>query len=116
MRISDWSSDVCSSDLHDRNPAPFALRDLGAELAEQRFNGTPFDVPARGFGEEKFQRSLVGSLHGRMVLVFGTNSQHPGSATTHHAFVYVPGSALCVSTQATCATRDRKSTRLNSSH
>src|SRR3546814_20037946 len=25
MRISDWSSDVCSSDLHDRNAPPFSF-------------------------------------------------------------------------------------------
>src|SRR3546814_3039691 len=34
MRISDWSSDVCSSDLDDRPPAARALR-LRAKLGQQ---------------------------------------------------------------------------------
>src|SRR3546814_14965518 len=37
MRISDWSSDVCSSDLVDREPEPLQLRahrvDIGARPA-----------------------------------------------------------------------------------
>src|SRR3546814_1524913 len=32
MRISDWSSDVCSSDLYYEQRRQFALRDAGGEL------------------------------------------------------------------------------------
>src|SRR3546814_7067803 len=33
MRISDWSSDVCSSDLHAQDP-PFAIEVIGICAAE----------------------------------------------------------------------------------
>src|SRR3546814_13971916 len=39
MRISDWSSDVCSSDLASRSPAPFcaeAHADIGLERVADR--------------------------------------------------------------------------------
>src|SRR3546814_13931894 len=34
MRISDWSSDVCSSDLNPHDPAALDLRDLADERAD----------------------------------------------------------------------------------
>src|SRR3546814_11049924 len=42
MRISDWSSDVCSSDLSERNHALQALRDRRARVC------VATDVAARG--------------------------------------------------------------------
>src|SRR3546814_11915087 len=36
MRISDWSSDVCSSDLRAYSIAPALKRSLSLSLAEQR--------------------------------------------------------------------------------
>src|SRR3546814_8820425 len=41
MRISDWSSDVCSSDLVDRLSAPLADRERGLEPAD----GAAMDAP-----------------------------------------------------------------------
>src|SRR3546814_5457455 len=40
MRISDWSSDVCSSDLRDRNRAPFKLG-CGGGTQIRRVTGGP---------------------------------------------------------------------------
>src|SRR3546814_14321099 len=34
MRISDWSSDVCSSDLVGRRPAPEDIRPEGLQVAQ----------------------------------------------------------------------------------
>src|SRR3546814_17035865 len=43
MRISDWSSDVCSSDLHDDGDRPLAARrdtqDMLAELRQRHGPG-----------------------------------------------------------------------------
>src|SRR3546814_8516103 len=36
MRISDWSSDVCSSDLHNRAPAEFRLDIAPEQIDEAR--------------------------------------------------------------------------------
>src|SRR3546814_10146595 len=73
MRISDWSSDVCSSDLdrgfvYLRSEYPDAIRKLGAalELAAQLI--APFDIELRVgagayvCGEET---SLLNSLEGK---------------------------------------------------
>src|SRR3546814_16043188 len=46
MRISDWSSDVCSSDLAD--DAQAAAR--GSGLADARLCGCLFDLPVRSEG------------------------------------------------------------------
>src|SRR3546814_10000067 len=44
MRISDWSSDVCSSDL----PAPSFRRGGGARICPPAVQARPFRSPARG--------------------------------------------------------------------
>src|SRR3546814_1821081 len=49
MRISDWSSDVCSSDLRRRDPG---------DAARHR-RTLPVDVPARGRGG-RFRRRVAG--------------------------------------------------------
>src|SRR3546814_5893745 len=39
MRISDWSSDVCSSDLWVRMPLPFALNHINLWLLRDQIDG-----------------------------------------------------------------------------
>src|SRR3546814_3873058 len=63
MRMSDWSSDVCSSDLEDREPAR-GVADLGREIGEppdlrgiERLVAEPF--------EEACDRRLVLAEIGR---------------------------------------------------
>src|SRR3546814_20226620 len=46
MRISDWSSDVCSSDLADRRPDPQGLQPDGRQ-------GFGADPPALAFGRAR---------------------------------------------------------------
>src|SRR3546814_3383059 len=58
MRISDWSSDVCSSDLHDDGKAPRVIAGLGI---------IPFDIalcPATlRYDFAMFQKD-IGNIHG----------------------------------------------------
>src|SRR3546814_11274267 len=70
MRISDWSSDVCSSDLEPGTLGPERrdLRSLGGGLADRDVAGT--DVPAGlllGLGEPRREvpaRRLLGVVSG----------------------------------------------------
>lgn len=48
---------------NDRYPAAFALRYLGAELQEQRFDVTPLNIRACRVSENQMQRALVLPLH-----------------------------------------------------
>src|SRR3546814_4017055 len=66
MRISDWSSDVCSSDLVQRGPL-FVV--LGLEQQVQAVEHRPGDVPVevvglqvQGVGVGKEVRQAVGDL------------------------------------------------------
>src|SRR3546814_9839346 len=107
MRISDWSSDVCSSDLLNTirlNPAP--VRGVG---------GKPYkSPPARG---------------GKRILVVDDICTEGNSFEAARAYLRAAGAqAVCVSWLKTINTdyravspalgyfKDRKSTRLNSSH
>src|SRR3546814_2722657 len=67
MRISDWSSDVCSSDLNERAHVDLGDIDLGAEPAVLGATDCPFFT---GPGGERFTvaTSLVGSLTFRSYL------------------------------------------------
>src|SRR3546814_10099848 len=73
MRISDWSSDVCSSDLH-RWIGPFALRDREAEARVVR--RAILEMRALGGGD------VAGQPHGRdrRPLGVGRVKAHLGAA------------------------------------
>src|SRR3546814_7309057 len=94
MRISDWSSDVCSSDLR-------YLFDLGST----EFGGR---LDKRRFGAESAKRRFVAGVHHRL----------------SHANQFTGASLILTGKRQTVARRDRggklvadrKSTRLNSSH
>src|SRR3546814_9666604 len=134
MRISDWSSDVCSSDLADEATArqkivvgldPPSLAGLGAEggMLGERIGRRP-----------RADRALVARQHGELVAVErelhelqvgSTGLQGAGQlrievavlliAQQKAAFVVEPDEAI-----GTALDRfdqpDRKSTRMNSSH
>src|SRR3546814_9483301 len=57
MRISDWSSDVCSSDLHTNGRVKTTLR---AGLAQLRISNDPF-----GFGKTHVERRHRIDIPGR---------------------------------------------------
>src|SRR3546814_1263609 len=99
MRISDWSSDVCSSDLRERLRTAHPAEPGGQDPLARR---VARKVTPRNFGE-----GLVGALND--ALAADVNPRPRGHLTVHHQ----PGA---IELQASCSMRDRKSTRLNSSH
>src|SRR3546814_2137167 len=96
MRISDWSSDVCSSDL-----VPC---------------GTTGESPTLGFEEHyRVIDCCIEAAAGRVPVIAGCGSNDTATAIRHmrHAQAAGADAALIV---APYYNRDRKSTRLNSSH
>src|SRR3546814_1625787 len=57
MRISDWSSDVCSSDLRARAPAHIALKEVEQSKQQQDDDDPERCVPAEIHGEYSLQAS-----------------------------------------------------------
>src|SRR3546814_2700637 len=112
MRISDWSSDVCSSDLssrlvHCRKPASaapgrLAVDDLADHLAEQGPGEARLVVGDHDEGADAADHVLAIVRVQRLAGRTGQNA-----AVRHHQ--RVDGDALG-------DRLDRKSTRLNSSH
>src|SRR3546814_4924494 len=99
MRISDWSSDVCSSDLSRYHP-PAAMPD--AASAEPQIAQFDVLIVGSGFAGLCMAIRLRQAGH-RFVLL----EQAASLGGTWQANRY-PGAA--------CDIPDRKSTRLNSSH
>src|SRR3546814_10373163 len=102
MRISDWSSDVCSSDLRDLRSA-FAVDSdqspLNIQRTENAYNQNQFS--------QEFQ--LQGNaLEQRLNYLFGLYYLHE-EGTDRNSIFSAP-------TDFTSGGADRKSTRLNSSH
>src|SRR3546814_9399161 len=97
MRISDWSSDVCSSDLCrgavDPGPQPTRrrLRSLDAEALHEALAGGEVEAGRAGQLLEAFRRA-------------------------HERRLGPPGTVARLGTRPEQAQGDRKSTRLNSSH
>src|SRR3546814_15960947 len=56
MRISDWSSDVCSSDLARRARHQRVFRHYGAGHILERFGGARFDVRGGLFDAQALER------------------------------------------------------------
>src|SRR3546814_9187486 len=98
MRISDWSSDVCSSDLADAHPCPGVApaKPHAREEAEDRGYGEHYGEPVV-FLEQAVARLVVALVKRPEIAV-------------HHPAMGGIGDAL-----HRCA-GDRTSTRLNSSH
>src|SRR3546814_2870045 len=94
MRISDWSSDVCSSDLRSRAPAPGARpRGKNEEEARQGLRqgqaqakppGLPprLQAPARGGGAPGGCAAKAGSEEGRPRADRRRKARHPEAP--HH--------------------------------
>src|SRR3546814_2143349 len=100
MRISDWSSDVCSSDLGGRDFARFLITDAHGAVRFERegMDGTPVRVLQIPFLQGDGVPMLV-------ALIDEEESSAPALGATAAATL---GNLV--------AMIDRKSTRLNSSH
>src|SRR3546814_10000061 len=100
MRISDWSSDVCSSDLKD-----------GTYSVVPRMWGgvtTPKELRAIADAAEKYGARMVKVTGGQRLDLFGIKKEDlPAIWGDLNAAGMVSGHAYG---------KDRKSTRLNSSH
>src|SRR3546814_7885517 len=122
MRISDWSADVCSSDLHGLSPrgagnaglAPF-LKTAQSLLQEIRHLALPVPAdlrpPGDGVEDEattapQAAKKLLEALW-RLRLVLGVELIVAAQASELRAITPAPIVAAAV---------DRKSTRMNSSH
>src|SRR3546814_3564015 len=98
MRISDWSSDVCSSDLHAIERGPLFTRQIQPALRRLRQRALSLDL---------WHAMLVACRHqlaGALQPLFGLD----------HVARREP--LLAASVLAEGDQVDRKSTRLNSSH
>src|SRR3546814_1007245 len=105
MRISDWSSDVCSSDLHEGDrlrvrpgekvPVDGVVEDGASSLDESMLTGESLPVSKRP-GDKVIGATM--NTSGALVI----RAEKVGSAT--------------VLSQIVQLVADRKSTRLNSSH
>src|SRR3546814_7893364 len=105
MRISDWSSDVCSSDLQDREAA--GLPDSGGADLRSELGG-PLILEAAGRVPHD----------GRRLTDSPTKQRPPTRAVDQVIFCFRSRSRCLI--EASCRSwpniADRKSTRLNSSH
>src|SRR3546814_8092813 len=101
MRISDWSSDVCSSDLYGARPVrDFVIENALYWLREYRFDGLRFDAvdQIQDFGGEHLLEEMARTVRSRIA------ADEPG----RHIH-------LVLENDRNQASIDRKSTRLNSS-
>src|SRR3546814_988309 len=109
MRISDWSSDVCSSDLGaggelDGNGKPVALQVLAGEKVYQDFTLALSDDG--GHSSRPKKDNPITRLSAALVRLGSYQFPIAVNAATRGYFT----------TQAKQVAPDRKSTRLNSSH
>src|SRR3546814_8394896 len=110
MRISDWSSDVCSSDLPTK-PGPYVMR---VKFAPGHMSKPHFHKETR----------YVLVLKGTWWAGWGPSGDHSttvpvpaGSFAIHHATkIHYDGAKDEEVELLIMGTGDRKSTRLNSSH
>src|SRR3546814_6320264 len=69
MRISDWSSDVCSSDLYGARPVrDFVIENALYWLREYRFDGLRFDAvdQIEDFGGEHLLEEMARTVRSRI--------------------------------------------------
>src|SRR3546814_9494859 len=104
MRISDWSSDVCSSDLADR----LRLEEIELHEAFDRRFARPIGIihPPRDLALHVEGQSILRPLRDRMEMAAHRPQEILGAVEL----------AIFGTGQEPRLDQDRKSTRLNSSH
>src|SRR3546814_7566613 len=126
MRISDWSSDVCSSDLREITERKRLEEHLAALSLTTRLlapNGRAFDealdpsAPPASFAQQQLPGAEIlaaraeALVHRQTVLTPGGHVRGPGLYAVHH-----PAWDLLSDHFDADHAGDRKSTSLNSSH
>src|SRR3546814_8872369 len=102
MRISDWSSDVCSSDLKDAIRGKFR-RDNGLDYGRDQ-------ITVNVGGKHTLFNALVATVDpGDEVII-------PAPYWVSYPDIVAFAGGTPVTIEASTAQKDRKSTRLNSSH
>src|SRR3546814_3314509 len=104
MRISDWSSDVCSSDLLG------LLTSVWAEKFDHAAAVTNFVIAPLSLLSGTFYS--IDNLHGTFRLISHLNPFFYAISGFRYAFLGVADSPVLIG----ATVLDRKSTRLNSSH
>src|SRR3546814_5744453 len=118
MRISDWSSDVCSSDLHTKGADQFAILgiagrlDRAAALAAVESTFRPDEVAAAG---DESLRARRGVCQSDTLMAAGTPGE-TGALCLDVVFNNGVVSQVALRQVVPGDAEDRKSTRLNSSH
>src|SRR3546814_5478786 len=123
MRISDWSSDVCSSDLDAQAPI---LRDLPKHGPPLLQLDRVFRSARPDTVDELLDRAIQSDEEHRLLMalafVRSSESQLSDAAIsrirrlTYHPKPSIRGLAMQISAEHPDEAQDRKSTRLNSSH
>src|SRR3546814_4088482 len=103
MRISDWSSDVCSSDLRVDHPRDMARAREQESLRSRQMIHQPPDAGERRDMILAARLDISGGLD---LLEVDRRPQHRQAVRDDHAIVVIEVDQIL----------DRKSTRLNSSH
>src|SRR3546814_1012069 len=116
MRISDWSSDVCSSDLHDhdRQRSPY---DRDHREGDEDDRHAEPDTDDKADDQVDFAAEVAGRNSQRGAESARDEDDAEGGDERYPTTVHDPGEI--VATQAVGAQgvpQDRQSTRLNSSH
>src|SRR3546814_2417245 len=104
MRISDWSSDVCSSDLPPRPLPRQNIRQAGTETAEREQLGDYYLYPISG-------RTTIADRQTKQVSFLDVQA-----VPAQRTYEYRVGWLQTMEEPQSFNTVDRKSTRLNSSH
>src|SRR3546814_9424035 len=106
MRISDWSSDVCSSDLHGYRTGGFSLRSSTQLLLSTPFKPETVDDVELGLKADwRFGDSFLRTNFAAFISDFKDIQR-----------VQLNPNTIPLQNVTTNAATDRKSTRLNSSH
>src|SRR3546814_9796827 len=114
MRVSDWSSDVCSADLAEVGGDQCFLDAVEIVVVEPRLAGQPGEILAEPFGgaakaaEQPFAPALAG--HAAMSFAsIGAATMRSPSRAVRRTSMMVPGAAGAVSATAAKRTEEHTS-------
>src|SRR3546814_1212331 len=117
MRISDWSSDVCSSDLSENlaSTSTLNLRGLGPDATLTLINGhrIAYDGAFQGVDISAIPLAALDRLE---IVADGASALYGSDAVGGVANIILRRDFDGIWSSARISGTDRKSTRLNSSH